>query len=169
VYVIFRPADGDEQRYQFNPGKVTNMEAEAIERENRPHLPSLRGTATDELRTGDACAPVDAATPSASRAQVPRRHLRHGSDRRRSRTGRAVRPRVRPPSPTPASRRTNAPKFLAQIGEQMQRIGLDPETGGAGGKKRPRTATARVPPPRSRNSESTPSAPVISMSTSSTS
>ncbi len=32
MYLIFRPADGDEQRYQFDVNKMPNIDAEAIER-----------------------------------------------------------------------------------------------------------------------------------------
>lgn len=33
MYVIFRPADGDEQRYHFDADRVSNFEAESVERE----------------------------------------------------------------------------------------------------------------------------------------
>lgn len=33
MYLIYKPADGDEQRYHFDQASVTNFEAEGIERE----------------------------------------------------------------------------------------------------------------------------------------
>lgn len=33
MYLVFRPDEGDEQRYQFTPAKMSNFDAEAIERE----------------------------------------------------------------------------------------------------------------------------------------
>lgn len=33
MYLVYKPADGDEQRFQFSPEKMTSFEAESIERE----------------------------------------------------------------------------------------------------------------------------------------